>query len=72
MPRKDSEVQNTGSLQAAEAPGSMLSDRREVVRKLGRYAMYAAPFTVLALTSKAGSCSTTGVCGSGGGGHPTH
>ena len=29
------------------------SERREVIQKLGRFAMYAAPFTVLALTQKA-------------------
>jgi len=29
------------------------SDRREAVRKLGRFAAYAAPFTLLAFTQKA-------------------
>ena len=72
MSAENNELQNTGLPQAREALDSTLSDRREVVRKLGRFAMYAAPFTVLALTAKASSCSTSGVCGSGGGGHPTH
>jgi formiminotetrahydrofolate cyclodeaminase len=33
------------------------SDRREVIQKLGRFAAYAAPFTVLALTAEAGTGS---------------
>jgi hypothetical protein len=40
-------------------------DRREAVRKLGRLAAYAAPFTVLALTEKANAAS-------GGGPRPLH
>jgi hypothetical protein len=40
-------------------------DRREAVRKLGRLAAYAAPFTVLALTEKANAAS-------GGGPGPLH
>jgi hypothetical protein len=35
-------------------------DRRDVVRKLGRFAAYAAPFTVLAFTKKADAGTTTG------------
>jgi hypothetical protein len=35
-------------------------NRREVVRKLGRFAAYAAPFTVLAFTKKAEAFTTTG------------
>ncbi len=38
-------------------------DRRDLARKLGRFAAYAAPFTVLATTASAAS-------GSGGGKHP--
>ena len=34
--------------------------RRDVARKLGRFAAYAAPFTVLALSAKAGSSSGPG------------
>ena len=36
------------------------SDRREVVQKLGRFAAYAAPFTVLALTQKADAATGHG------------
>lgn len=36
------------------------SDRREVMQKLGRFAMYAAPFTVLALTQKADAATGHG------------
>ena len=34
--------------------------RRDVARKLGRFAAYAAPFTVLALSAKAGTASGPG------------
>ena len=34
--------------------------RRDVARKLGRFAAYAAPFTVLALSSKAATSSGPG------------
>ena len=40
------------NLEVADSP-----ERREVVRKLGRYAVYAAPFTVLAFTKKASAAS---------------
>ncbi|HEY1947633.1 MAG TPA: hypothetical protein VGG97_11535 [Bryobacteraceae bacterium] len=39
--------------------------RREVVQKLGKFAAYAAPFTVLAFTKKASAAS-----GHGPGKHP--
>lgn len=32
-------------------------DRRELARKLGRFAAYAAPFTVLAMTADGGGTS---------------
>ena len=35
-------------------------DRREVVQKLGKFAAYAAPFTVLAFTKKASAASSHG------------
>jgi hypothetical protein len=35
------------------------TDRRELIRKLGKFAVYAAPFTILATTSKAASTSFT-------------
>jgi hypothetical protein len=34
--------------------------RRDLARKLGRFAAYAAPFTVLALSAKAGTSSGPG------------
>jgi hypothetical protein len=40
-----------------------LANRRELVRRLGKFAAYAAPFTILASTSKA-------VSGHGSGGGP--
>jgi hypothetical protein len=44
-----------------------VSDRREVFQKLGRFAAYAAPITLLALTNKAQAASQ-GFGGGGGGG----
>lgn len=47
-------------------PPSYLTDddevdsRRDIVRKLGKYATYAAPFTVLAFSAKADTGSSTG------------
>jgi hypothetical protein len=35
-------------------------NRRDAVRKLGRFAAYAAPFTVLALTKKADAATGSG------------
>ncbi len=35
-------------------------DRREVVQKLGKFAAYAAPFTVLAFTKKAAAATSHG------------
>jgi hypothetical protein len=43
--------------QTAETEPTETQHRRDVVRKLGRFAAYAAPFTVLALNSKAGTSS---------------
>lgn len=36
------------------------TDRREAIQKLGRFAAYAAPFTVLAMTKKADAASSHG------------
>jgi formiminotetrahydrofolate cyclodeaminase len=36
------------------------SDRREALQKLGRFAAYAAPFTVLAMTKKADAATGHG------------
>jgi hypothetical protein len=33
------------------------SDRREALKKLGKFSAYVAPFTVLALSAKAGTSS---------------
>jgi hypothetical protein len=46
--------------QTAESEPAETQHRRDVVRKLGRFAVYAAPFTVLALTSKAETSSGPG------------
>ncbi len=48
--------------QANNQPDEIVSssekqNRRELVTKLGKFAVYAAPFTVLALNSKAASSS---------------
>ena len=51
-PKLDKELEST---QTGEA-----HDRRDVVRKLGKFAAYAAPFTVLALTKKADAATTSG------------
>jgi hypothetical protein len=45
---------------AVETQTAETEHRRDVVRKLGRLAAYAAPFTVLALNSKAGTSSGPG------------
>jgi len=42
------------------------SDRREAMQKLGRFAAYAAPFTLLAMTKKADAAT-----GHGPGRHPS-
>ena len=39
---------------------SSLQDRREVTRKLGKFAIYAAPFTVMAFTARANTGSGHG------------
>jgi hypothetical protein len=49
----DRQLENS---QVAETEGS----RRDVVRKLGKFAAYAAPFTVLAFTQKANAASGSG------------
>lgn len=38
-------------------------ERRELVRKMGKFAVYAAPFTLIAMTNKASAA--TGATGSG-------
>jgi hypothetical protein len=46
--------------QTAETQSAETQHRRDIVRKLGRFAAYAAPFTVFALNSKAGTSSGPG------------
>jgi hypothetical protein len=47
--------------QCAKSSGAVeRRDRREVVQKLGKFAAYAAPFTVLAFTKKANAASAHG------------
>jgi hypothetical protein len=42
-------MKNNEQEKPGEAPGENLSsDRREIMQKLGRFAIYAAPFTILA------------------------
>jgi hypothetical protein len=49
------------NLENEQVTGSLeQQDRREVVRKLGKFAAYAAPFTVLAFTKKAAAATTHG------------
>jgi hypothetical protein len=47
--------ENTPKDKQTDAP-----DRREAVEKIGRFAAYAAPFTVLAFTKKAAAATGTG------------
>ncbi len=57
--------QPNNSQQSVDSPE--IQGRRDLVTKLGKYAIYAAPFTVMALNSKAGCGS--GKTGGGGGKH---
>jgi hypothetical protein len=52
-------------LESGQTAESESHDRRDVVGKLGRFAAYAAPFTVLAFTKKADAAT-------GGGPLPLH
>jgi hypothetical protein len=40
-----------------QASQEATTDRRELIQKLGRFAVYAAPFTVVATTAKAATAS---------------
>jgi len=44
--------------QLTNAPKTERMDRRDAVRHLGKFAAYAAPFTVLALTAKKASAAS--------------
>jgi hypothetical protein len=49
---------NSENEQITESAASQ--DRREVIQKLGKFAAYAAPFTVLAFTKKAAAATSKG------------
>jgi hypothetical protein len=46
--------------QNSNSETSELNDRREALKKLGKYSAYVAPFTVLALSKKASAASGHG------------
>jgi hypothetical protein len=48
----DKELQPTNTPEVAET-----DDRREALKKLGKYAAYVAPFTVMAVSAKAATAS---------------
>jgi hypothetical protein len=52
MNLQPNETQHDGLISPEET-----TDRRELIQKLGRFAVYAAPFTILATTAKAGTAS---------------
>lgn len=70
----ETQIQNRNASEN-EAKGNAADlGRRQLIERLGKFAVYAAPFTVLAFTTKpakAASCAPGfGSCG-GGGGNPT-
>ena len=46
-----------GANQPEKNPSEALSSRRDLARKLGRFAAYAAPITMLLVADKAKACS---------------
>ena len=56
-------LQTHNNTASPTAPDRDDENRRELVRKLGKFAVYAAPFTVLALKGKAAGGSGTGCLG---------
>ena len=46
--------------QNSNSETSELNDRREALKKLGKYSAYVAPFTVLALSKKASAATGGG------------
>jgi hypothetical protein len=46
--------------EAVQASDEAQESRRDLAKKLGRFAAYAAPFTLLAFTQKANAATTTG------------
>jgi hypothetical protein len=54
----NTDMDNQANPQPSASPSSSdEQNRRELVTKLGKFAVYAAPFTVLALNSKAATSS---------------
>jgi hypothetical protein len=57
----NNDMDHQANSQPAETDSSTdKQNRRELVTKLGKFAAYAAPFTVMALNSKAGTSSGPG------------
>jgi hypothetical protein len=56
----NSDMDHQNQSQSVETDSSEKQNRRELVTKLGKFAAYAAPFTVMALNSKAGTSSGPG------------
>ena len=56
--QKDMDQNHQPQSPAIDSPEEQ--NRRELVTKLGKYAIYAAPFTVMALNSKAATSSGPG------------
>lgn len=50
----------------ADHDGLQDSEKREMMKRLGKFAMYAAPFTVLAFTQKAQAGTVSGTPGAAG------
>jgi hypothetical protein len=55
MDSKGQQPKETANMDSAES-----LDRRDLVQKLGRFAAYAAPFTVLAATASAANGAGSG------------
>lgn len=52
--------QEKTSSQQQSIPAAEAIERRDLVQKLGKFALYAAPFTVLAHTNRAEAASSGG------------
>lgn len=63
----NNETQNPG---AGQSGADKTTERREALLKLGKYAAYAAPFTVLALSNKAKAATGHGPGKGSNGGPP--
>jgi hypothetical protein len=58
--KKNNMDQQQPNSQQSAADSAETQNRRELVTKLGKYAIYAAPFTVMALNTKAATSSGPG------------